>query len=40
MVVWFVIREAPVSLVVAKPGLDVNDRGAKTITQALRDHGA
>ena len=26
-------------VVVAKPGLDGNDRGAKTITRALRDHG-
>jgi methylmalonyl-CoA mutase C-terminal domain/subunit len=25
--------------VVAKPGLDGHDRGAKTITRALRDHG-
>ena len=26
-------------VVVAKPGLDGRDRGAKTITRALRDHG-
>jgi len=26
-------------IVVAKPGLDGHDRGAKTITRALRDHG-
>ncbi len=26
-------------MVVAKPGLDGHDRGAKTITRALRDHG-
>ena len=26
-------------VVVAKPGLDCHDRGAKTITRALRDHG-
>ena len=26
-------------VVVAKPGLDGHDRGAKTITRALRDHG-
>src|SRR5262245_15486405 len=33
----FVKRPYPV--VVAKPGLDGHDRGAKTITRALRDHG-
>ena len=26
-------------ILVAKPGLDGHDRGAKTITRALRDHG-
>ena len=26
-------------VVIAKPGLDGHDRGAKTITRALRDHG-
>ena len=26
-------------MLVAKPGLDGHDRGAKTITRALRDHG-
>ena len=26
-------------VIVAKPGLDGHDRGAKTITRALRDHG-
>jgi methylmalonyl-CoA mutase, C-terminal domain len=26
-------------VVVAKPGLDGHDRGAKTVTRALRDHG-
>ncbi|MFM7538009.1 MAG: cobalamin B12-binding domain-containing protein [Acidimicrobiales bacterium] len=29
----------PFRIVVAKPGLDGHDRGAKTITRALRDHG-
>jgi methylmalonyl-CoA mutase C-terminal domain/subunit len=31
--------ERPYRVVVAKPGLDGHDRGAKTITRALRDHG-
>ena len=29
----------PYRVVVAKPGLDGHDRGAKTITRSLRDHG-
>ena len=29
----------PYRVVVAKPGLDGHDRGAKVITRALRDHG-
>lgn len=29
----------PYRIVVAKPGLDGHDRGAKTIARALRDHG-
>ena len=29
----------PYRVVVAKPGLDGHDRGAKSITRALRDHG-
>jgi methylmalonyl-CoA mutase C-terminal domain/subunit len=29
----------PYRVVVAKPGLDGHDRGAQTITRALRDHG-
>ncbi len=29
----------PYRVVVAKPGLDGHDRGAKTIPRALRDHG-
>ena len=29
----------PYRVVGAKPGLDGHDRGAKTITRALRDHG-
>ena len=28
-----------IRVLVAKPGLDGHDRGAKTITRALRDHG-
>ena len=32
-------ESGPVRLLVAKPGLDGHDRGAKTITRALRDHG-
>jgi len=31
--------ERPYRIVVAKPGLDGHDRGAKTVTRALRDHG-
>jgi methylmalonyl-CoA mutase C-terminal domain/subunit len=31
--------DRPYRVVVAKPGLDGHDRGAKTITRALRDHG-
>ena len=29
----------PYRVVVAKPGLDGHDRGAKTVSRALRDHG-
>lgn len=29
----------PYRVVVAKPGLDGHDRGAKTVARALRDHG-
>ena len=29
----------PYRIVVAKPGLDGHDRGAKTVARALRDHG-
>ena len=32
-------REAPLRVVVAKPGLDGHDRGAKVIARALRDAG-
>jgi methylmalonyl-CoA mutase C-terminal domain/subunit len=31
--------ERPYRIVVAKPGLDGHDRGAKVIARALRDHG-
>jgi methylmalonyl-CoA mutase, C-terminal domain len=34
-----VVVKRPYRVVVAKPGLDGHDRGAKTITRALRDHG-
>ena len=37
--VVFPTREAPVSSRRRKPGLDGHDRGAKTITRALRDPG-
>ena len=30
---------SPARVIIAKPGLDGHDRGAKTITRALRDHG-
>ncbi len=33
------VVKRPYRVVVAKPGLDGHDRGAKTITRALRDHG-
>ena len=38
-VVGFPAVKRPYRVVVAKPGLDGHDRGAKTITRALRDHG-
>ena len=31
--------EKKIRVLIAKPGLDGHDRGAKTITRALRDHG-
>jgi methylmalonyl-CoA mutase, C-terminal domain len=34
-----VLVKRPYRVVVAKPGLDGHDRGAKTITRVLRDHG-
>jgi methylmalonyl-CoA mutase C-terminal domain/subunit len=33
------VREAPIRVVVAKPGLDGHDRGAKVVAQALKDAG-
>ena len=33
-------REAPLRVLIAKPGLDGHDRGAKVVAQALRDAGA
>ena len=32
-------REAPVRILIAKPGLDGHDRGAKVLVRALRDAG-
>jgi len=32
-------RQAPIRVVVAKPGLDGHDRGAKVVARALRDAG-
>ena len=34
-----VATDAKIRVLVAKPGLDGHDRGVKTITRALRDHG-
>lgn len=36
---WFVDTNAPLRVVVAKPGLDGHDRGAKVVARALRDAG-
>ncbi len=36
---WLVSTAAPVRVVVAKPGLDGHDRGAKVVARALRDAG-
>ena len=33
------MNEAPIRIVVAKPGLDGHDRGAKVVARALRDAG-
>ena len=33
------VTEAPLRIVVAKPGLDGHDRGAKVVARALRDAG-
>lgn len=33
------MNEAPIRVVIAKPGLDGHDRGAKVIARALRDAG-
>ncbi|WP_199730680.1 cobalamin B12-binding domain-containing protein [Amycolatopsis panacis] len=32
-------RQAPIKVVIAKPGLDGHDRGAKVVARALRDSG-
>ena len=34
-----VTRQRKIRVLVAKPGLDGHDRGAKTVATALRDHG-
>src|SRR5438445_3146089 len=33
------VHEKPIRVLVAKPGLDGHDRGAKVVTRALRDAG-
>src|SRR4026207_1103148 len=33
------VRELPVRILIAKPGLDGHDRGAKVLVRALRDAG-
>ncbi len=33
------VREAPIRVLIAKPGLDGHDRGAKVVARALRDAG-
>src|SRR5687768_327953 len=33
------VRDAPVRILIAKPGLDGHDRGAKVLVRALRDAG-
>jgi len=33
------MSERPIRVLVAKPGLDGHDRGAKTVASVLRDHG-
>ncbi|MCI4366116.1 MAG: cobalamin B12-binding domain-containing protein [Thermoplasmata archaeon] len=33
------VKEAPVRVLIAKPGLDGHDRGAKVVARALRDAG-
>jgi methylmalonyl-CoA mutase C-terminal domain/subunit len=37
--VQVVVAQAPIRVVVAKPGLDGHDRGAKVVARALRDAG-
>ena len=32
-------RDAPIRILIAKPGLDGHDRGAKVLVRALRDAG-
>ncbi|MFZ4514554.1 MAG: cobalamin-dependent protein, partial [Geothrix sp.] len=33
------MSQAPIRIVIAKPGLDGHDRGAKVVARALRDAG-
>ena len=33
------VKNSPIRVVVAKPGLDGHDRGAKVVARALRDAG-
>jgi methylmalonyl-CoA mutase C-terminal domain/subunit len=39
VVKWFAMADAKIRVLVAKPGLDGHDRGAKVIARALRDAG-
>ena len=39
MVKWLTMAEMKIRVLVAKPGLDGHDRGAKVIARALRDAG-
>jgi len=39
VVKWFAMADPKIRVLVAKPGLDGHDRGAKVIARALRDAG-
>ncbi len=36
---WLIVANSPVRVIIAKPGLDGHDRGAKVVARALRDSG-